>query len=173
MKKQSFVILPLVALALGVMATPSVARDDRKDREKGEPQTEPIPTGRYFGGSYQHGGGYYGGHYYSYRPQWNFGFGLYSWPFWGPHYYDYYYGKGGSNSLRYSHPIYLERPRYVAHGLEIDVQRALAHKGYYSGGIDGDIGPESQAAIRAYQADHALFITGSINSSLLRSLKLP
>ena len=171
MKNQSFVFLPAVALALGVLATPSMAREKQKDAEPGEVRADPVSTGRHFGGTYQHGGGYYGDHYYSYRPRWNFGFGLYSWPFWGPHYYDYYTGKSPKN-LAYTHPIYLETPRYVAGGLEIDVQRALAHKGYYSGAVDGDIGPQTQAAIRAFQRDSHSFVTGQINTALLRKLKL-
>jgi hypothetical protein len=38
--------------------------------------------------------------------------------------------------------------------LSVDVQRALKRRGYYSGAIDGDIGPGSRAAIRRYQAQN-------------------
>lgn len=55
---------------------------------------------------------------------------------------------------------------------EAEVQRALARRGYYRGPIDGDIGPGSRNAIARYQADHGMRATGSITSSLLRSLGL-
>ena len=52
----------------------------------------------------------------------------------------------------------------------MDVQRALKRRGYYAGAIDGDIGPGSRSAIRAFQADRGLRVTGRIDSTLLRSL---
>ena len=54
--------------------------------------------------------------------------------------------------------------------LAVDVQRALARKGYYRGGIDGDIGPGTRAAIRSYQYNRGLEVTGRIDGALLRSL---
>jgi len=57
-----------------------------------------------------------------------------------------------------------------AASLEASVQRALRREGYYSGPVDGDIGPRSRAAIREYQADHRMAATGRIDSRLLRSL---
>ena len=50
------------------------------------------------------------------------------------------------------------------------MQRVLKRRGYYYGSIDGDIGPASRNAIRNYQADRGLKVTGRIDSSLLRSL---
>jgi hypothetical protein len=70
-------------------------------------------------------------------------------------------------------PVYVERPVYVAPAsVEVSVQRALAKKGYYGGPIDGDIGPGSRAAIRAYQVDRGLPVTGRIDGPLLKSLHL-
>ena len=54
--------------------------------------------------------------------------------------------------------------------LSVDVQRALARKGYYRGGIDGDIGPGTRAAIRSYQYNRGLEVSGRIDGTLLRSL---
>jgi peptidoglycan hydrolase-like protein with peptidoglycan-binding domain len=54
--------------------------------------------------------------------------------------------------------------------LPVAVQRRLAHLGYYHGAIDGDIGPHSRRAIRHYQADHGLPVTGDIDRPLRRSL---
>jgi peptidoglycan hydrolase-like protein with peptidoglycan-binding domain len=54
--------------------------------------------------------------------------------------------------------------------VEASVQRALKRQGYYRGLIDGDIGPESRAAIRRYQIDRGLDVTGRVDRSLIRSL---
>jgi len=72
-------------------------------------------------------------------------------------------------------PVVVHRPVYVARpvtSVEFDVQRALAARGYYGGVIDGDIGPRSRAAIRTYQVDKGLPVTGLIDHPLLRSLRL-
>ena len=75
-------------------------------------------------------------------------------------------------------PVYVHRPYYYQepvyysrhHSVAVDVQVALRRRGYYRGPIDGDIGPGSREAIRAYQYDHRLRVTGYITDSLLRSL---
>ncbi|MEO8614390.1 MAG: peptidoglycan-binding domain-containing protein [Luteolibacter sp.] len=95
----------------------------------------------------------------------------------------YYYGPSNS-------PYYYERsdvryyatreaaPReYYSHSSNqgstgASVQRELARRGYYHGYVDGAIGPQSQRAIVRYQQDRGLRPTGTINSSLLRSLGL-
>jgi len=56
--------------------------------------------------------------------------------------------------------------------VEAAVQRELRARGYYGGAIDGAIGPRSREAIRAYQSDYGLHITGDINRQLLDSLGL-
>lgn len=61
---------------------------------------------------------------------------------------------------------------YEYGGADASVQRALARRGYYHGAIDGDIGPASRRAITRYQVDHGLPVTGTVTSSLLRSLGL-
>lgn len=53
---------------------------------------------------------------------------------------------------------------------DMKVQRALARRGYYNGPIDGSLGPGSRNAIARYQRDRGLPVTGSVTSSLLRSL---
>jgi peptidoglycan hydrolase-like protein with peptidoglycan-binding domain len=52
----------------------------------------------------------------------------------------------------------------------VDVQRELRRRGYYHGPIDGDVGPGTRAAIRAYQNDRGFAVTGRIDRSLLRAL---
>ena len=57
-------------------------------------------------------------------------------------------------------------------GLAVNVQRALRSRGYYKGSVDGDIGSGSRSAIRAYQRDHGLSVSGRIDTALLRSLRI-
>ena len=110
--------------------------------------------------SYSHG---YGG----YRPSGYYPYGSYPYG---------YYGSGPVVSFNFgsrpsSYP-YTATRYYARSGssLESSVQRALRREGYYSGPVDGDIGPRSRAAIRDYQADHGLSASGRIDSRLLRSL---
>ena len=49
-------------------------------------------------------------------------------------------------------------------------QKELKDRGYYSGPIDGVIGPATQTALRAYQRDRGLKVTGRLDSSTIRSL---
>ena len=104
------------------------------------------------------------------------------------HYYQSYRSYGYSDPYCYNRPYYYgptfgfsyySRPSYSYRGysanygsdsLAVDVQRALRRHGYYRGPVDGDIGPGSRSAIRAYQADHRLFVTGRIDTALLRAL---
>ena len=73
-----------------------------------------------------------------------------------------------------SRPSVYSATRYYAPAesstLEASVQRVLRKRGYYSGPVDGDIGPRSRAAIREYQAEHGLEANGRIDDPLLRSL---
>ena len=89
-----------------------------------------------------------------------------------PGYYPYgpYYAPYGYYGPR---PVYRAERYYDEDApLGSDVQRALKRRGYYNGPIDGDIGPGSRAAIREYQADHGLRVTGRVDGSLIRSLGL-
>jgi peptidoglycan hydrolase-like protein with peptidoglycan-binding domain len=49
-------------------------------------------------------------------------------------------------------------------------QQRLKDDGYYSGTIDGVLGPNTVAALRAYQRDHRLSVTGRLDSPTVRSL---
>ena len=49
-------------------------------------------------------------------------------------------------------------------------QRELKERGFYSGPIDGVIGTATQAALRAYQRDRGLTVTGRLDSPTVRSL---
>ncbi len=95
----------------------------------------------------------------------------------------YYYGPPGESYYYHRPEVQYYRTRelapreyqgydYGAMSVGASVQQALAQRGYYRGGIDGQIGPYSRRSIARYQADHGLRPTGLITSSLLRSLGL-
>jgi hypothetical protein len=68
----------------------------------------------------------------------------------------------------YTAPAYSESSGSVA----AEVQSSLATQGYNPGPIDGVIGAQTRAAISDFQADHALPVTGQIDTPLLRTLGL-
>ena len=53
-----------------------------------------------------------------------------------------------------------------------DVQSALSREGYYDGPIDGKLGNATRQALRRYQRDHGLDVTGGITSGVIRALRL-
>ena len=87
-----------------------------------------------------------------------------------------YYAPSPIVSFTYSsgRPQVYQATRYyepaATSSLEASVQRVLRKRGYYSGPVDGDIGPRSRNAIREYQAEHGLYVNGIIDDRLLRSL---
>lgn len=51
-----------------------------------------------------------------------------------------------------------------------EAQRALAERGYYDGEIDGRLGSETREAVRRFQGDAGLPVTGVINKYLIGEL---
>lgn len=117
------------------------------------------------------------------HPGWNRGVGHY----WNNHYYRWYDGgwlnvDGGfwpGYGYGYDYPYYgynyynqpyNNQPAYAA--IAANVQSKLAQLGYYSGDVDGRIGPLSRQAIENYQTDQGLPVTGNIDQPLLHSLGL-
>src|SRR5437870_2189651 len=93
-----------------------------------------------------------GGWYY-----WNAG---YWFPAWGYDPYAYYAYDG---------------PIYAYNGLTpdqviVDVQLQLQRAGYYDGPVDGILGPMTQEAIAAFQADNGLAVTAAIDEPTLATL---
>ena len=122
----------------------------------------------------RHGWTHHGGHWFHNNRRTNIVFvpGYYPWAYsgWGDYYGDLGYWDGGYYGDVYGAPV-VSLPA-VGESTVVDVQRELRAAGFYSGPIDGIIGPGTRAAIRAYQASNGLAITGQINSSLLGSLGL-
>lgn len=113
--------------------------------------------GRFFGpavGFYGYGYGYpwYGWGYAGYP-----GYGGYGGYGYGD--YDAYYG--GSNEGE-------RDPRFASTRA---VQAALAWQGYYSGRVDGVMGPETSNAIRSFQSHQGLPVTGQVNGALINALQ--
>ena len=171
------ILFALAAAALTLVLTPSQA--EAGGRYYGNNGYYGGYRGGYRGGAcnvgYRGGyyGGYRGGYYGGYRPYYGGYYAGYR-PYYGGYYGGYGYGFPGiSFTYSSSSPRYYgySRSYNSAYGsLEVDVQRALKRRGYYYGAIDGDIGPASRNAIRSYQSDRGLSVTGRIDSRLLRSL---
>jgi His-Xaa-Ser repeat protein HxsA len=52
------------------------------------------------------------------------------------------------------------------------LQLALQTYGYYTGAIDGAVGPDTSAAISKMQADYGLKVTGTVTPEVLNALKI-
>jgi hypothetical protein len=99
------------------------------------------------------------------------------------------YGLGYPDYYAYDYPYYYPYPYYndnlhpsfdrsgvydrsAAGKVTSVVQSELSKRGYYQGPIDGVIGAGSRHAIRGFQTDQGLPVTGSIDSKLLRALRI-
>jgi N-acetylmuramoyl-L-alanine amidase len=54
----------------------------------------------------------------------------------------------------------------------VNVQAQLQRDGYYSGPIDGELGPMTRQAIADFQADHGLAVTAAVDEPTLSTLGL-
>jgi Putative peptidoglycan binding domain len=94
--------------------------------------------------------------------------------FWG--WYDGWWYPAWGYDPYYSYYDY-NGPIYGYDGLQPDevignVQAALQQLGYYAYGVDGVLGPATEAAIANYQRDSGLPVTGAIDPATVRSLGL-
>lgn len=97
-----------------------------------------------------------GGAYY-----WNSG---YWYPAWG---YD-----PGAEYYAYDGPIYVGQQVRPPDQVIADVQAILQEAGYYTGEVDGLLGPLTRQALTDYQADNGLYQTAAIDEPTLDSLGL-
>jgi Putative peptidoglycan binding domain len=78
-------------------------------------------------------------------------------------------------------PVYVTQPVYVQSGygyrgqsyensLLASAQARLARLGYYRGYVDGSFGPQTSRAVRNYQIDNGLPVTGRLDGRTLSSL---
>jgi hypothetical protein len=99
--------------------------------------------------------------------------------YWGPYWRG---GWGPAFGVRFVVPVpvfggvYVRRPApsYVTYAQPIlaRAQARLARLGYYPGPIDGDFGPITSRAIRSYQLDYGLPVTGRLDYRTRASLGL-
>jgi len=121
-------------------------------------------TRNYYGGPSYYGGlGYPNYGYYSSWPSASYGYYPYS--YYGGYPYSYYGGYRSSYS--YYQPGYLNDDATVA-----AVQRRLGELGYYHGSVDAVIGPQTRAAIAAFQSTHGMVADGMITTRLLDRMGL-
>ena len=89
-------------------------------------------------------------------------FDTFGFPFFYPYpYYGYYPYAYGYNGYGYDYG-----------NTVVEVQRRLAHAGYYHGAIDGIMGPQTRRAIRAYERDRNMPAYGVIDRQLLATIGL-
>jgi hypothetical protein len=91
---------------------------------------------------------------------WNAG---YWYPAWGYDPYAWY---------SYDGPIYTGYADRTPDRIIEDVQLALQQQGYYSGAIDGRLGPQTRGALAAFQSDNGLAITSAVDRPTLQTLGL-
>ena len=101
----------------------------------------------------------------------------------GYHPYSSYYPYGSYSSY-YDDGYYAESdapdPYAKSSGYEEDtadssisaVQSALSREGYYSGPVDGNLGPETRNALRRYQRERNLAVTGRVDRATIDALGL-
>ena len=95
--------------------------------------------------------------------------------------YDYYpYGSYADANYyddsyatdQYAPDANANQPQYDTGSQVSNVQSALAREGYYDGAIDGRLGPATEKALRRYQRDHGLPVTGGISRAVIEALQL-
>jgi len=120
--------------------------------------------------------------FYNYSRQWhdrgwwtnhysNVVFVLGGWWYWNAGYWYPAWGYDSSSYYPYDGPIYgygnLTPDRIIG-----NVQVALQRDGYYTGPIDGSIGPQTREALATFQADNNLAVTSAVDGPTLQTLGL-
>jgi hypothetical protein len=100
----------------------------------------------------------------------DFGFYGFAYPDYYPYDYPYYYAYPYDAYQRIDNSRDYRTSR--SGDVTSAVQSALTKRGYYRGPIDGIIGAGSRRAIRAFQTDQGLPVTGLIDRKLISALQL-
>ena len=110
------------------------------------------------------------------RGWWHSHYSRITFVFGAPYYWNagYWYPAWGYNA-GYVYPY--DGPIYGYNGLSpdqvvVNVQAQLQQDGYYSGPVDGVLGPMTRQAIADFQADHGLAITSAVDQPTLATLGL-
>jgi Putative peptidoglycan binding domain len=127
-------------------------------------------------GSWHGNAGSWHGHgdWHHHHNRFSFGFFPYWYPGWG--YYDYGYPYYPYYGYDYPDYYYPDSGYYSGDNGSASfpalVQGALARRGYYDGQVDGIIGSGTRSAIREFQRDNGLTVTGRVDPQLVQALKL-
>jgi hypothetical protein len=110
------------------------------------------------------------------RSWWDHSGSRISFVFGSPYYWDsgYWYPAWGyypGASYMYDGPIYGYN-NLTPDQVVVSVQAQLQRDGYYSGPIDGQLGPATRQAIADFQADHGLAVTASVDRPTIATLGL-
>jgi hypothetical protein len=100
---------------------------------------------------------------------WLYPWGYSYYPYGAYSYYDDGYYDDGYAASEYSQSEY---DNGTPDSSVSQVQAALAREGYYRGAIDGSAGPATRNALRRYQQNHGLDVTGRIDRPVLEALGL-
>ena len=96
----------------------------------------------------------------------------------GAYYFNngYWYPAWGYNPsaqyYAYDAPIYVGSRAEPPDRVIADVQSILQQQGYYTGEVDGLLGPLTRDALTQYQTDNGLYATATIDEPTLASLDL-
>jgi len=93
------------------------------------------------------------------------------WYFWDGGYWYPAWGYGPDSYYPYDGPIY-GYGNLTPDQVVVEVQTQLRRDGYYAGPIDGVLGPMTRQAIAAFQSDHGLAITSTVDEPTLSTLGL-
>jgi Putative peptidoglycan binding domain len=93
------------------------------------------------------------------------------WYYWNSGYWYPAWGYASGAYYPYDGPIYGYND-LTPDQVVVNVQAQLQRDGYYSGPIDGVLGPMTRQGIAAFQADHGLAVTSAVDRPTLSSLGL-
>jgi len=119
--------------------------------------------------------------FYNYTPQWhdsawwaghytNIVFVLGGWWYWDAGYWYPAWGYDRYAWYSYDGPIYTGYAALTPDRVVVEVQTSLRDWGYYAGSSDGHLGPQTRAALAAFQSDHGLAVTSAIDRPTLQTL---
>lgn len=97
-----------------------------------------------------------------------YGYGYYPYnAYYDDTYYDDGYAPSENMPTRYTNQRESETGSRLS-----EVQSALARAGYYDGPVDGRLGKATREALRRYQSDHGLEVTGNVDRAVVEALQL-
>jgi Putative peptidoglycan binding domain len=97
-------------------------------------------------------------------------FVLGGWWYWNTGYWYPAWGYDPYTWYPYDGPIYTGYANLTPDQVVVNVQVALREQGYYAGAVDGAMGPQTRAALAAFQSDNGLAVTSAVDQPTLQTL---